>query len=149
MKTVLSATLICGAFLTGAFAAGDSEKKVKMQNLPPAVQQAVKEHSQGATLRGLAKEVENGKTLYEAELITGGHSKDITFDPEGKVVSVEEEVALGSIPTGAREALQKSKGKLLKLESVTENGVTAYEGHFRKGLKTSELKVDSNGNPVK
>ena len=137
------------AFLIGqAFAA---EKKIKMKDLPPAVQQAVKEQSKTATLKGLATEVENGKTLYEAEMTVGGHSKDVSFDADGKVVSVEEEVTLESIPEAAREAIQKSsaKGKLRKVESVTANGTTFYEAQIRRGMKTTEVKVDANGKPVK
>lgn len=43
------------------------ETKVKMKDLPPAVQKTVQEQTRTAKLRGLAKEVENGKTCYEAE----------------------------------------------------------------------------------
>jgi len=39
-----------------------SEKKVAMRDVPAAVQQAIKEQSKGATLKGVATEVENGKT---------------------------------------------------------------------------------------
>src|SRR5258706_15262444 len=122
-----------------------------MQDLPPAVQQAVKEQSKGATLRGLAKEVENGKTLYEAELRVAGKTKDVTFDSDGKIVTVEEEVAIGSIPAAAREAIQKAVGsaKLLLVETVTEGGRTFYEAHFKKGGQQSEVKVDAAGKPVK
>jgi uncharacterized membrane protein YkoI len=72
-----------------------------MQDAPAAVQQAIKEQRKGATLRGLASEVENGKTLYEAELKVNGHSKDITFDQQGQIVSVEEETTLAQIPRPA------------------------------------------------
>ena len=128
-----------------------AEKKIKMQDMPAAVQQAVKEQSKGAVIRGFGQEVENGKTLYEMELTVDGHAKDVTFDGAGKVVSVEEEVALESIATPAREAIQKAvgKGKLQKVESVTENGSSFYEASIRKAGKSSEFKVDATGAPVK
>src|SRR5713226_5912294 len=100
-------------------ATGDAaEKKVKMQDLPPAVRKTVQEESKGATLRGLGQEVENGKTLYEAELTVNGHNKDVSIDTDGKVVSVEEEVAIDSIPAAARDAIQKfaGKGKIGRVE---------------------------------
>jgi uncharacterized membrane protein YkoI len=151
MHNRLANILTLAALLAGPILAGDSEKKIKMRDLPPAVQQAVREQTQTATLRGLSTEVENGRTLYEAELRVNGHSKDVTFDAQGKLVSVEEEVALDSLPPAAREAILKSvgKGKLRKLETVTENGVTFYEALVRKGLKSSEIKVDSSGRTVK
>lgn len=129
-----------------------AEKKVKMQDLPPAVQQAVKEQTKGgATLKGLAKEVEDGKTLYEAEMTVNGHGKDVSFDAAGTVVSVEEEVALDSIPAPAREAIQKAAGtgKIAKVESVTEKGTTFFEAQVKKGIKSSEVKVDAAGKTVK
>ncbi len=58
------------------------ETKVKMESLPPAVQAAVKQQSAGATIKGLTKETENGKTTYEAELTVNGHGKDISFDSD-------------------------------------------------------------------
>jgi uncharacterized membrane protein YkoI len=131
--------------------AAAAEKKIKMQEMPAAVQQAVKDQSKGAVIRGFATEVENGQTLYEMELTVNGHAKDVTFDGAGKVVSVEEEVPLESIAAPAREAIQKAvgKGKLQKVESVTENGNSFYEASIRKAGKSSEIKVDANGAPVK
>lgn len=136
-------------FSAGVTRAG--ETKVKMQDLPAAVQLAVKEQSKGATIRGLAKEVENGKTLYEAELSVNGHGKDVTFDSAGKIVSVEEEVAIASIPAAAGAAIQKSAGKakIVMVESVIEGGKTFYEAHIQQGAKKSEVKVDAQGKPVK
>ena len=69
-----------------AASAESSEKRVKMADLPLAVQKAVQEHSKGAALRGLSREVENGVTLYEAELKVDDRTKDVTFNPEGQVV---------------------------------------------------------------
>ena len=117
MKTCLSLIL---ALASPAMAA---ERMIQMKDLPTAVQQAVKRESAGATIRGYAREVENGKTTYEAEMTVNGHGRDVTFDPTGQVVSVEEEVAIEDIPLGARVAIQKAvgSGKLRKVESVTEN----------------------------
>lgn len=55
--------LCLGITLIGFTAAvGESrEQRVKMADLPPAVQAAVKAQSKGAQIRGLSKEVENGK----------------------------------------------------------------------------------------
>lgn len=147
MRTTLIALLI----LAGPASSKDTEKKIKMQDLPPAVQNAVKEHSKGATVVGFAKEIEGGATLYEAEMKVGNRTKDVTFDPEGKVVTVEEETTLDSIPAPARDAILKAIGKhkLLLVESVSEKGATFYEAHYRSGLHAKEIKIDGSGNPVK
>src|SRR4051812_35886143 len=69
---------------------GDSERSVKMKDLPAAVQQTVREQSRGAKIRGLSVETENGVTNYEVELLVNGHSRDVLIDPSGAVVTVEE-----------------------------------------------------------
>jgi len=128
-----------------------AEKKIKMEDLPPAVQQAVKQQSQGATVRGFTSEVEKGKTLYEAELTVNGHAKDISFDQTGKVISVEEEIAVESTPAQARDAIQKAvgTGKLMRVEQVSENGKTSYEATITRGAKHTEFVCDASGKPVK
>ena len=150
-KNLMVAALLVGAGLAAA-QEKEQEKKVSMRDLPPAVQQAVKEHSKGATLVGLTQETEEGKTRYEAELKVNGRTKDVTFDSSGKVVSVEEEIAIQSIPAAAREAIRKSAGtgKIILVESVTEGGKTFYEAHIQgaKGAEV-EVKVDAKGNLVK
>jgi len=124
-----------------------AETKIAMQDLPIAVQNAVREQSKGATIRGFTKEVENGATEYEAELTVNGHGKDVSFDPAGHLVSVEEEVKLENLPAAARAAIQKAAqgGTLRKVEAVTEHGKSFYEADIRKGGKSSEFQVDSNG----
>src|SRR3979409_1779075 len=150
IKTILAA-IAMSALVPGLVIAQDSEKKVKMADLPPAVQQAVKEHSKEGKLRGLATEMDKGKKVYEAELTVAGHSKDITFDADGKVVSVEEETTLADIPAPARAAIESAggKGKVLEVETVTEGGKTFYEAQVKTGSKKSEIKVDAAGALVK
>lgn len=147
---VQSAMTFTAVLLTGSWLSA-AEQKVEMKDLPPAVQQAVQEQSKGATVRGLTKEVEHGKTEYEAELTVNGHGRDVSFDSSGKVTGVEEEVPIASIPPAARSAIQSaaSGGKVNKVELVTEGGRTFYEASIRKGAKKSEIQVDSNGKRVK
>jgi uncharacterized membrane protein YkoI len=136
-----------GTGLLVGFVALAAEKKIQMKDLPAVVQKAVQDQSKGATLKGLTKEVENGKTEYEAELIFYGHGKDISFDPSGKIISVEEDIAVTSLPQAARSAIEKaaSAGKLEKVEAVTENGKSFYEATIRKAGKAHEIQVDANG----
>jgi len=145
MRNIMATALI-STLLIGGAAALASERKIAMKDLPPAVQQAIKDQG-GATVRGLAKEVDKGKTLYEAELTVNGHSKDIMFDEQGTMVSVEEESALDQIPPAARTAIEKAtgSGKVSAVEKLTEGGHVFYEAQVTKGGKTSEVKVDASG----
>ena len=122
-----------------------------MSDLPPAVQQAVAEHSKGATLRGLSTETTDGQRVYEAELQVNGRTKDVTFDATGAVVSLEEEIAIDQIPAGARAAIEKTtgNGKVRRVEAVTRKGTTYYEAQIRKGGRNSEVKVTASGETVR
>lgn len=125
-----------------------SERRVKMKDLPEAVRKTVQEQSKGATLRGLAKEVEDSKTYYEAELKVNGHNKDVLIDPNGAVVEIEEQVTLYSLPPEVKATIVKNagKGRLLSIESITKNNaVVAYEARVNKAGKTSEMKVGPDG----
>jgi hypothetical protein len=94
---------------------------------------------------------ENGKTFYEAELMTNGHGKDVLMDEDGNVVEVEEQVAMDSLSPSVGAALQAKAGggKILKVESLTKNGqLVAYEAQIRTNGKKSEVQVGSQGETV-
>src|SRR5215469_16562744 len=139
MKRDLVCTVAAGAILLPCTAAIAAEVKVKMSDLPSAVQTAVKQQSKGATIRGFSKETEKGKTEYEAELTLNGRNRDVSFDAAGNVISVEEEVPLPSVPDAVRAAIQKAAagGSLGKVEQVKENGKLFYEATIRKEGKSS------------
>ena len=124
------------------------EKKLKREQLPPAVEKTVATESQGATIKGFATEVEKGKRLYEVELAVDGRSKDISMDRYGKVVEVEQEVAMDSLPATVQDGLKKAAGAgtIVKVESLTKAGkLVAYEAAVKTGAKHSEVQVGPNG----
>ena len=124
------------------------EKKLKREQLPPAVEKTVATESQGATINGFATEVERGKRLYEVELTVSGRSKDISMDKNGKVVEVEEEVTMDSLPATVQDGLRKAAGPgtIGKIESLTKSGkLVAYEAQVKTGTKRSGIQVGPNG----
>jgi len=143
----LSIALVAIALATCSVAVAQ-EKKLKREQLPPAVEKTVARESQGATINGFATEIENGKRLYEVELTVDGHSKDISMDKNGNILEVEAEVAMDSLPTAVQEGLRKAAGAgtIGKIESLTKGGkLVAYEAHVKTGAKRSEIQVGPNG----
>jgi uncharacterized membrane protein YkoI len=131
--------------------AQDQEKKIKRSELPPAVEKAVVEQSQGATIRGFSQEKENGQTFYEAELVVKGHSKDVLMDADGAVVEVEEQIPTESLSRAVRDGLQSKagNGKLVKVETLTKKGkLVAYEAQVLTNGKKSEVQVGPDGKPL-
>lgn len=137
--------------LTAAVAQAQ-ERKIKREELPPAVEQTVARESVGATIKGFATEVEHRQRFYEASLIVNGLTKDILIDKNGNIVEVEEEVKLDSLPATVQEALKKAAGSgtIEAVESLTKNGqLVAYEGHVKQGKRRSEIQVGPNGEKLK
>ena len=128
-----------------------SERKVKMKDLPKAVQKTVQEQSKGATISGLSKEVEHGKTYYEVELKVNGQGKDMLIDPMGAIVEVEDEVTMASLPPAVKTAIEAKagKGKIVKVESITKNNaLVAYEAQVNTAGRKSEIKVGPDGKAI-
>jgi hypothetical protein len=142
--------VVCLMSLASAWAQekGDKEPKLKVKDLPAAVQKTVLEQTKGATIRGLAKEVENGKTQYELETKVNGHNRDLIIDPAGKVLEVEEQVDIATLPAAVQAEVKKSLGggKVLLFESVTKDGtLTGYEASVEKGGKNSSISMGPDG----
>ena len=128
--------------------ASAAEKKMKLEDLPPAVQKSAQEQLKSATLVGISAETEKGKTLYEIETKLDGKSRDLLIDKAGKVVEVEQEVDLATVPAAAKAAIETKAGKdkIAKVESLTKSaGVEAYEASIQKGSKTVEFAVKPDG----
>ena len=124
------------------------EKKIKAEDLPPAVQKTVAEQSKGATTRGFSTEIENAGKVYEVELTVEGHERDISMDQEGNILEVEEEVSMDSLPATVREGLKKAAGTgtIGKVESLTKKGkLVAYEAAVKTAGKRSEIQVGPGG----
>ena len=142
--TALAAILI-------TFPLAAQERKLDRKSLPPAVEKTVQAQSQGATIKGFATERENGKKVYEAEMIVNGHTRDIQIATEGTLNEIEEEVAFHSLPAAVQTALTvKAAGaKITKVESLTKHDkLVAYEAATLKGTHKGEIQVGPAGNKL-
>ncbi len=147
MKKIFIASLFAAA-VTLALA---SEKRVRLQDLPEAVQKAAASQTKGAAVHGYSQETENGQTMYEVETTAAGKSRDLLFDASGNVVEVEQQVELGTLPATVQDGLRKAAAgaKIAKVESVTRNGHVSYEAATTKAGKRGEVAVDSEGHPAR
>ena len=120
------------------------ERRITRDELPVAVRKTADKQAEGATVRGYTREVENGQVEFEVELLTGGLSRDVSIAPDGRVLEVEEQVEIGSLPEEVKSGLQGAarSGKITKIESITKNGIlVAYEAKVVTGGKHSEVQV--------
>jgi hypothetical protein len=143
---ITRATVLVAMMLAAGVSVAASEKKIQKKDLPPAVAKTLEGKVEGERVVGYAKETDDGgKTFtYEMETEKDGLTRDVTVDPDGGLISVEQELRLESAPEPVR-ATVASYGKVAKLESVLKDGKTTFEAHFHRGSKVSELKLTSDG----
>jgi hypothetical protein len=139
---------LAAVFVAGLAGVMSADQKLQLKNAPAAVQKGVAENLKGATLKGLSRETEGGRTTFEAETTLDGRSRDFVLDAAGRLLEVEEEMATDAVPAAVRTALE-SHGKILKVESVTRGTTVTYEGTVEKGGKKSEVAVDASGKRLK
>jgi hypothetical protein len=148
----LSFALVALLGLTAARADDDKEEKVPLDKLPKAVTDAVKAKFDGAELVSASKEKDNGKDVYEVAIKHKGTNIDVSLTPEGKIVSIEKEIAAKDLPKPVSEALDAKypKATIKKLEEVTENDKVVYEALLVTAeQKTVEAVFDPSGKLVK
>jgi uncharacterized membrane protein YkoI len=145
MKT-LSCSFVAVLLVVPTLFAAD--KKIQAKDLPPVVQAAVQESTRGAVIKGYAREVEGGKTMFEVETTVNGHSRDLLFDAKGTLVSVEEATTLDAVPAAVKTALE-ARGHVVTVEQVTKGKAVTYEATIERNGKKSEFAVNAAGKPVK
>ena len=144
---------LAAVVLAIAGTAAFGEKPVQRKDLPAAVERTVAKETEGATLKGLSAEPcegkDKGKTCYEVETMKGGMSRDVIVDPSGKVLEVEEGIALTDLPAAVQAAAAKLGGKILSAEKVTKDAAVNYELVVEKAGKKSEHAFLPDGTPKK
>jgi len=151
MKIRLNTTLLALPVLA-ALVCPLSAKSLLLKDLPAPVQKTVQETLKGGEIKNISKEVEKGVTQYEVESLLGGKHRDFNVDAKGKLIVVEEEVDLASIPAPAKATIEKKAagGKLGMVESVTKDGVVIYEAAFTtKAGKKGSVLVKADGTETK
>jgi hypothetical protein len=82
------------------------EARLKKKQVPRAVIAAFQSAYPQATMRGFAREKENGKVYYEVESIEGQTTRDVLYNADGTVAEIEEGIAVGDLPAAAVEGLR-------------------------------------------
>jgi len=69
----------------------DEDKGVSINDVPRAVRTTILEHAKGGKINEVERENENGKVIYEAEVIIDGKEVDLKVAPNGKLLGKEVE----------------------------------------------------------
>jgi uncharacterized membrane protein YkoI len=69
----------------------EDEQEVSIEQVPAAVKATILEEAQGGTIKEIERETEDGKTIYEAEVIINGEEVEIEVAADGTLLSKEVE----------------------------------------------------------
>jgi len=126
------------------------EQKVNSRNVPTAVTEAAAKSYPNAKIKGWTKETEDGTTFYEAEMTEGPTKRDVIFLPDGKIDTVEEQIAIAAIPAAVQAALKAKypKAEIDLAEKLIKGTTIQYELHLKKAPK-KEIVFTPDGTFVK
>jgi uncharacterized membrane protein YkoI len=128
------------------------KKSLALKDLPPAVQKTIQTELKGGEIKNIGKETEDGVAQYEVETMLNGKHRDLNVDTKGKLLVVEEETSIDSIPAAAKAAILKrvGGGKLGMVENFMRGGETMYEAAYTsKAGKKLEVLVKADGTETK
>lgn len=130
--------------------AQDEEQIIQCEKLPAAVRTAFATTYPKATIKGCAKELENGKTAYEIASVERGIGRDVLYDANGILIVIEETIADAGLPKSVREAARKKvpKGKIILAEKLTRGSSVTYELQIKGQGETMEIVFDAHGNEL-
>jgi uncharacterized membrane protein YkoI len=151
IRTISRAALIAMAVSLLAIAAVAQEKKITAKDVPAAVISAFKTAYPNATIRGYAREKENGKVFYEIESREGTTTRDVLYNPDGTVAEIEESLAASDLPAAVQQAFKAKypKAVIAKAEKTTAGDKVSYEIVARQGKRKVTIEFDSSGRVLK
>ena len=132
----------------GTAIAQEIEEEIPLDDLPPHVREVAEEHVGEGEIRGAVKEIERGEITYEIEIIENGREKDVVIDADGRLVEIEHELDVDSLPKLVFDGLMElaGGGRILEVESTSRADTVTYEaivatpsGRLRK------VKVGADG----
>src|SRR5262245_50447952 len=74
--------------------------------MPAAIDAAFKKAYPNAVVKNVSKETEGGKTIYEVESVDNGRRRDLNYNPDGTVISYEEELTEADVPAPVVAAIK-------------------------------------------
>ncbi len=176
---VLALTLF--AFLIGTLRlhADEQASEISLADCPKAVQKTLKRESRRGTIEEVEREVEDGKTIYEAEVILAEKEYEVEVAEDGTLLSkiladeesenentdddehtdddddseeeVEVEIQLSDCPKGVQRTFKRESrgGKLEDLTKETEGKRTVYEAEVEIDGIDYEIEVLDDGTLLK
>jgi hypothetical protein len=127
--------------------AEDQETKINKKDLPAAVLHAFERDYPLAKIIGATREIEDSVEYYEIASKEDGTKRDVFYQANGGLVSVEELIRPRDLSTLVHDAVmhQYPKGKIKSAEKITRAGISSFEVVVRDGNRYYELALTADG----
>lgn len=122
----------------------ENESAVEWSQLPDAVKNGLNTVLNGATAERVTREMEDGRTVYEAEFSADGQTRAVTVSDQGVVLETESEIAADALP----EAVAAQLPDNAEIREAELKTVTFYEIELRVNGKDRELRIRPDGAEV-
>lgn len=165
---ILAGLMLIAALSMAASSADAKEEKeveVNLSDCPSAVRKTLKREAHGAMLEEVEKEVEHGKTIYEADVEIDDKDYEIRIAKDGTLICKcldeddeneedekeeeheEDELELSDCPSAVRKTMKREAlgAKIKEIEKEVENGKTVYEADTKIDGRNYEITVAKNG----
>ena len=149
-----AAVAVIGLVSLGVSIADDKAEKISPDKLPKAVADAIKARFPDGKVTSAEKENEDGKTVFDIELTSGGLKYEMDMLEDGTIVEIEKEIK--EVPAVVTKAIEGKYPKAKIVEVMERSTVkdkketpTDYEVTIEDGGKKSEVIVSLDGKSVK
>ncbi len=117
--------------------------------LPAPILAAFQKSYPNAVIKTASSEKDKGKVVWEVESTENGLGRDLVYEPDGRVVEMEEQIAVGDLPAPVTEAVKASypKAVITKAERLTRGATLHYELQL-KGAVVKAIELTPEGKKV-
>jgi uncharacterized membrane protein YkoI len=148
---------MAGLLLLAAVAAADEkDKKIKLEDAPKAVRDAIEGRFPGAKVSSIEKETEDGKVVFDVELKHKDRKYEMDIQEDGTILEIEKEIKLKDVPEAVLQAVKDKFPRatiqlVMEVNKVKDKKETPdhYEITVKEGDKEKEITVSLDGKTVK
>jgi hypothetical protein len=147
----MSRTLFCAVaigMVTG-FAVSGGAQAPATPAAQAAVEAAFKNAYPNATMKSVKKETLDGKPVYEVESVDSGKERNVIYNPDGSVVTIEDVVTEAEFPAAVTKAIAKRYPKatitVREKLTITKGPVVHFEAELTGAGDVKEVVLTADG----
>ncbi|MBN2376289.1 MAG: PepSY-like domain-containing protein [Sedimentisphaerales bacterium] len=168
---VLGVAILALSVVAGTELLSQDDEEVSLDAVPAAVKATILEEADGAEVKEVEKEVEDGKVVYEADIVVDGQEVEVKVAEDGTLLSREiddedeegdvdddededdeddedeVEVSLDEVPAVVKATILKEANgaEIKEIEKEVEDGKVVYEAEFEVDGQEVEVEVAEDG----